>query len=152
MPKRPPYGELTKQVLALASRERGMTTKDIDGASIPQVGRACRKLCAEGVLFCARLSYKSARYFTDKTRAEELEKRSKDCRDRGWVDDTKTTAKAQRTPAWKNGPAANPAGVEAQRFTAPPQRVQVVELLSDHKPVVRSGAFDFRKYQKPGRY
>lgn len=66
---------LTDKIRALAAREYGMTTNDVPGYTTTQVGTACFKLAARGVLHRVKLAHRSVRYFADPGLADALRER-----------------------------------------------------------------------------
>lgn len=155
-------GKLKKLLLELAGRPNGVSSSELVayGYTKAQAGGGLNHLVSDGLAFSARLSHKSARYFTDKERAAAATKydpvTSPKKADRkkakaAPIDGVKTQF-GFAPEAWANAEPVIPEGVKIQRAVTPPPRFVSVPLLTDHKPVERSGAFDYKKHQKPGRY
>ena len=138
-----PLSDLIKQ---FASRHRGMRPADVEalGYTNSAVGNQCNRLVEKGELFRAKVSHKVTYFFTDKARADAFLEA-----------EPKPAPKRRKSPDLpKPGgvvEATNPNNVEPQIHPTPPPRFQVLDndILSP-KPVIRSGAFDFRRHMTRG--
>jgi len=65
-------GALTAAILAAASSPEGVATNEIPGYTVAQVGRVIDKLKTKKQLFTAKISHRSARYFTTEAAARAV--------------------------------------------------------------------------------
>ena len=68
---------LDKKVLSLAEATNGMSTSDVSGHTVDQVGKAIALQVKRGMLFMAKTGHRSCRYFTDAGRANAYESNHK---------------------------------------------------------------------------
>lgn len=138
---------LSALVLKLAAEPNGMANAEVPSYTLEQVARITNKLQTRGKIFPAKLSHRRVRYFTGAQRAAAYAE--------AWKQAANPTpnvivhkAQAQFDP---QAPMVCTADTKYTKAEHKPPRNQVVELFNT-RPVERSGSFDFKKYQKFGRY